>query len=150
MENLESIAGKHILLADDEEHVRFTLSLVLRRAGCRVTVVEDGTRALQTSLEAARKGTPFDLLVIDIQMPGLTGVEVAKELSHLETGTPVLLITGYRDREIVKTLKSENRVVYAEKPFSPERLLDHVAVALKRGHGNKHAKPSRASQRGST
>lgn len=149
MQDLESIAGKHILLADDEEHVRFTLSLILRRAGCRVTVVEDGTRALQMSLEAARRGKPFDLLVIDIQMPGLTGVEVIKELGQLGAAFPVLLITGYRDREIVNYLKSDTRIAYAEKPFSPDQLLGHVAVALKR-YETKHVKPSRASPLGST
>jgi DNA-binding NtrC family response regulator len=124
--------SKRVLVADDEKHTRVALSIILRKAGFRVTAVEDGLQALKTLLFAIRQSTPFDLLIIDIQMPGLTGIEFVDEISKLGVRFPILLITGYRDIDKLAELRCRYCVEYAEKPFNPDELLKHVSRLLAR------------------
>ncbi len=131
---------RHALVADDEKHTRIALALVLRKAGYQVTTAEDGLEALRTVEGAARGATPFDLLVVDVQMPGLTGIEVVEEFGRLGTTTPTLLITGYRCPERVAELRRERCLECAEKPFSPDEFLGHVARLLAR---HEHERSSR-------
>jgi DNA-binding NtrC family response regulator len=123
---------RHVLVADDEPHTRVALSLVLRKAGFRVTVVEDGLQALRSYVSAVRQSTPFELLIIDIQMPGLTGIELVEEIGKLGSACPILLITGYRDADRLAELRRRHCVECAEKPFAPDELLQHVSRLLAR------------------
>jgi DNA-binding NtrC family response regulator len=123
---------KHVLVADDERHTRLVLSLILKRAGFNVTTAEDGSEALSKLIGTIRGSRPFDLLVIDIQMPGFTGIELVEEIGKLNVAFPILLITGYRDVERVAELTRTCCVEYAEKPFAPDELLQHVARVLER------------------
>ncbi len=131
---------RHALVADDEKHTRVALSLILRKAGYQVTTAEDGLEALRTVEGAAHGSTPFDLLVVDVQMPGLTGIEVVEEIGRLGATTPTLLITGYRCPERVAELRRERCLECAEKPFSPDEFLEHVARLLAR---HEHERASR-------
>ncbi|UCD47622.1 MAG: response regulator [Deltaproteobacteria bacterium] len=123
---------KHVLVADDEKHTRFTLSLIFRKAGFRVTTVADGLEALKQTVETIRNSDPFDLLVLDIQMPGLTGIELIDEIENLSGYFPIVLITGYWDREIANELKKRCCIEYAEKPFEPGELFVYVGRVLER------------------
>jgi CheY-like chemotaxis protein len=124
--------SRHALVADDEKHTRVALTLVLRKAGYQVTAVEDGVEALGAIAGATRCSTQFDLLVIDVQMPGLTGIEVVEEMGKLGATAPTLLITGYRCPEQVAELSRDRCVECAEKPFSPDEFLQHVSRLLAR------------------
>ena len=124
--------SKHALLADDEKHTRVALALILRKAGYQVTTVDDGQEALGAIAGASRCATGFDLLVIDVQMPGLTGIELVEEIGRLGTAVPTLLITGYRCPDRVAELRRSQCLECAEKPFSPEEFLQHVARLLAR------------------
>ena len=117
---------KHVLLADDEAHTRLTLALILKRAGFEVTTVADGMDALNKTIENMKSSNPFDLLVIDIQMPSLSGLELLKEIEKLKLKFPILLISGYRNGDITGALASGGPVVYAEKPFNPNEFLKYV------------------------
>ena len=135
---------KHVLLADDEAQIRFSVSLILRRAGFRVTAVEDGQKALELTRESVERSTPFDLLVIDIQMPGLTGLELIDEIEKLDALFPILVISGYRGWEAVGRLETRNLLAFAEKPFDPEELLGQVTHVLERFESFRaavHARP---------
>ncbi len=123
---------KHVLVADDERHTRVVLSVIFKRAGFDVTAAEDGREALERVVAAAQAARPYDLLVLDIQMPGLTGLEVVEELGKTGAVVPILLITGYRDRERAEALGRRFCVEYAEKPFEPDELLRHVDRVLQR------------------
>lgn len=138
---------KHALVADDEKHTRVALSLILRKAGFRVTAVEDGLQALKTFVSARRQSTPFDLLIIDIQMPGLTGIELVEEIGKLGVTSPILLITGYRDIDRLAELSRRHCVEYAEKPFDPDELLQHVSRLLARFE-REHLKPAATTRKG--
>jgi DNA-binding NtrC family response regulator len=123
---------KHILLADDEKHTRFGLSLVLKRAGFRVTAVSDGIEAFSRIIEMLDMGDTIDLLVVDVQMPALTGMELVSELEKQHKCLPVLMITGYENREMLERLMHKKCVMCLEKPFEPERLLKHVELAIEK------------------
>lgn len=126
------IENKHILVADDEKHTRLVLSLILRKAGFRVTTVCDGLEALNKVVQLARDSDPFDLLVIDVQMPGMTGTELVDELMKQRALFPILLISGYSDKDMVAGLLKDGRIGYLEKPFEPDELLRHVALLIER------------------
>src|SRR4051794_11536278 len=82
--------GLRILFADDEAHLRDLMQMELPRLGHEVTVCPDGAAALR-SLE---KGT-FDAALLDLKMPGLTGIEVLGKIRHLSPETQVIILTGH-------------------------------------------------------
>ena len=141
----ETEAGPtHVLVADDEVHTRLTLSLILRKGGFRVTAVQDGLEALRRLLSEQERDRGFDLLVLDVQMPGLTGTELLEQIETLNLSVPILLISGYSDRDMVDLLERKGSIAYAEKPFSPEEFLAHVRGILNRPLHGMPGAPSAA------
>ncbi len=119
--------SKHILVAEDEWPMRHTLSLILKRAGYIVTTAKDGNEALKI-IAGSKNGTQkVDLLLTDIQMPGLTGLELITELDRLNIALPVLVITGYGDKQTANKFKSIRPVEFIDKPFNAEDLLELVS-----------------------
>lgn len=127
----------HVLLAEDEGHTRLALSLVLKKAGYRVTLVEDGLQALDRAFDVASASDPFDLLVIDIQMPRLTGIDLLHELDKRDLKLPTLIISGYRYREVMERCHSKALLAYLEKPFEPNEFLWHVERLLEASSTNR-------------
>ncbi len=82
--------GLRILFADDEAHLRELMQMELPRMGHEVTVCPDGTAALK----ALERGGPFDAALLDLRMPGLTGIEVLGEIRRLSPETQVVILTG--------------------------------------------------------
>lgn len=83
----------HILLADDEPSIRFVVALHLQRRGWTVDEVATGTEALTSASDH-----DYDALVLDQRMPGLTGVEVVRELTHVEV--PVFIFSAFLDEHL--------------------------------------------------
>src|SRR5512146_2502773 len=121
---------KSILLVDDEQGFLFTASLFLRKAGYRVKVAENGAEALKLFLEACAGDEPFDLLVTDIRMPGMSGSDLIHAIRLSEIPIPIFAITSYLNSELVEELKSKGCNAVIEKPFQPEVLTDHISVIL--------------------
>ena len=120
----------HVLLAEDEGHTRLALSLVLKKAGYRVTLVEDGLQALDRASDVAAAADPIDLLIIDIQMPNLTGIELLHELDRRNLVLPTLIISGYRYRKVIESCHTKAPLAYLEKPFESHEFLWHVNLLL--------------------
>ena len=115
-----------ILVVDDEISLQETLSYNLKRQGYEVESVGDGP----TALEAARRIKP-DLLILDIMLPGMDGIEVCRILRQ-EMSTPVLMLTA-RDDEIDRIVGLEvGADDYLTKPFSMRVLLARVKALLRR------------------
>ena len=119
--------AKKILVADDESHILHVVSLKLRNAGFTVVTACDG----QEALELAQQENP-DLIVIDYQMPHLSGVEVCQRLKQKEATNriPAILLTarGY-DLDLAVT-QASGIVRILSKPFSPRQLLATVNEIL--------------------
>ena len=115
-----------ILLAEDDESMREFLAKALRRAGHEVYPVGDGLDALERLSDA-----PIDLLLADVVMPGLDGIELARRASKQQPGIKVMFITGFaavalRARE--KSGRRDARVL--SKPFHLRDLVNQVDVML--------------------
>jgi phosphoserine phosphatase RsbU/P len=121
------MSKKHILIADDEQNTLMTLQFILEVADYRVTTADNGREALDKVLDS---GSPVDLLITDIQMPGLTGLELMDELNRLKIGVPFLAITGYGNKELIAELTSRGCHKYLDKPIDEEELVECVAMLL--------------------
>ncbi|MDY0161668.1 PP2C family protein-serine/threonine phosphatase [Desulfobotulus sp.] len=112
----------HILIAEDENHTRLGLSLILRKAGYRVSLAEDGLAALALLRKAKTEGPAIDLFLTDIQMPGLTGLELLDAMAREGISLPTAAITGYGDKDMVVSLMRRGCMDYLDKPFTPDEV----------------------------
>ncbi len=118
---------KRILIADDESLIRMDLQEMLRNLGYLVVgEVGDGISALKL----ARELKP-DLVMMDIRMPGMDGIDAAKVLTE-EKIAPVVLLTAYSQKELVERAKEAGVVGYLVKPFKESDLTPAIEVALAR------------------
>jgi DNA-binding response OmpR family regulator len=120
-------AMKQILIAEDQTDIRDLLALNLRNAGYGVSEMRDGSSALALQTEVVH-----DLLVLDLMMPGLDGLEVCKTLRSRGDHTPILMLTA-KSTELDRVLGLElGADDYLTKPFSIAELLARVKALLRR------------------
>ena len=132
------MTAKHILVAEDEAHTRLSLNILLKRAGYKVTSVSDGAKALALMMKSAEGGADFvDLLMTDIQMPDMSGLELIKALKSKGIRTPVLVFTGFGDKETLIELLREGCEDYIDKPFTEDSLLERIVSALRKEEAKK-------------
>ena len=117
---------KHILLADDESGARFSAGLALRMAGFKVSEAADGKDALETLIRCRDEGTPVDLVVTDLRMPNLSGLELVSAMRQHKVQVPVLVISGFFDESVLHELSRAGCEEYMEKPFQLEELVRRV------------------------
>ena len=115
-----------ILIADDDPHIRQLLVFALAKAGLDTIEAEDG----ETALAAAEVHAP-DLIVLDINMPRMDGIEVCRRL-RAQNDVPILFLSS-RDDEIDRVLGIElGADDYVTKPFSPREVVARVMAILRR------------------
>ncbi len=119
-----------ILVIDDEPHIVHVVALKLRNAGHDVTTAADG----EEGYELAATGD-FEMIITDIQMPYLTGIELAHKLAENDATAhlPIIVLTarGYKlDKE---SLDGTSIRTILSKPFSPREVLEHVENILSEG-----------------
>jgi CheY-like chemotaxis protein len=114
-----------ILVVDDEGAIRLTMEILLRRQGYTVTTAASGEEAV--ALIAQQH---FDLLLLDLKMPGLSGLEVAERAQQQQPGTPILILTGSSAIEGALEEPGVGQFSYVIKTSSPEAVLERVAAAL--------------------
>jgi two-component system cell cycle sensor histidine kinase/response regulator CckA len=118
---------EQVLVVDDEHAIRRFAARVLLEAGYLVHEASDGAEAL-TFITAA--GTAVDVVVSDIMMPRLNGVELAEALAATHPDLPVILMTGYAAGDLAERGIAAPCAVLA-KPFAPERLVEEVRRCVK-------------------
>jgi two-component system response regulator RegX3 len=115
-----------ILVVEDELTIADALSYALRGEGHEVETVEDGERAI-----AAAGERPFDLILLDLMLPGVSGIEVCRRLRS-ESAVPIIVLTA-RDSEVDRVVGLEAGADdYLTKPFSMSELLARVRAILRR------------------
>jgi signal transduction histidine kinase len=119
-----------ILLVEDEESVRRAIHGILERNGYVVLEAGQGSEALALCL--THEGT-IDLLLTDLVMPHITGVDLASELTSLMPALQVLYMTGYPDEALHQQGLASQLAPLLEKPFAPELLLRKVREVLDEG-----------------
>lgn len=121
-----------LVVADDETQMRLSLSCILESAGYRVLVAADGWEAFGLVERSWHAGRPADLLVTDVRMPDLDGMELARELEKAGLHLPVLFISGYGNTEMQAFLSRHPGAAYLDKPFRPAEMLTAVERLLRR------------------
>ncbi|HEV7913235.1 MAG TPA: response regulator transcription factor, partial [Albitalea sp.] len=130
-----------ILVAEDQADIRDLIVMNLRNAGYAVSAVADGPSALSAQLDEAR-----DLLILDLRMPGLDGLEVCKALRSRGRSTPILMLTA-KSTELDRVLGLElGADDYLTKPFSLAELLARVKALLRRADLLRAAQANAAVQ----
>lgn len=116
-----------VLVVDDEPSIVTLLKFNLEQAGYDVLTAEDGRKGLDTAL----KEKP-DLIVLDLMLPGMDGMDVCKTLRQEKVNTPILMLTA-KDDEFDKILGLElGADDYLTKPFSPREVVARVKAILRR------------------
>ena len=116
-----------ILLIEDEESMRAMLGDRLRSAGYVVEYAIDGTDGLSKATSA-----PFDIIILDIMMPGLNGIEVCRRIRTAGMATPILILTARGQIEDKVAGLKIGADDYVTKPFDVRELLARIEVLLRR------------------
>jgi DNA-binding response OmpR family regulator len=117
-----------VLLAEDDQAISEPLARALRREGYEVEVCEDGPGALESAT-----GSPVDLVVLDLGLPGMDGLEVCRRLRKEGSGVPVLVLTARADEVDTVVGLDAGADDYVTKPFRLAELLARVRALLRRG-----------------
>lgn len=130
------VKSVRILVADDHAANRLLLQGVLQKAGHRVMTVEDGEAALD-----ALAGGGFELALLDLHMPSLSGIDLLRQLRVMEAGTrnrtPVVIISADATPESARACRDAGARAFITKPFAAGRLLDAIASILAGGNGEE-------------
>ncbi|TIV31957.1 MAG: response regulator, partial [Mesorhizobium sp.] len=124
----------HILIVDDDKGIRDLLQEFFQKRGLHTTVAGDGTE-----MEAVLRRTPVDLIVLDVMLPGRSGLELCREIRANYT-TPIIMLTAVTettDRVVGLEMGADD---YVPKPFDPRELLARIRAVLRR---NGSAEPRR-------
>ncbi|MEG7282074.1 two-component system response regulator YkoG [Bacillus sp. 0909A] len=116
----------HILIVEDEEKIARVLQLELEYEGYSVTIKYNGTEGL----DAAAEGS-YSLLLLDVMLPGMSGLEVLRRLRKTDQGTPVILLTARDSIPDKVTGLDIGANDYVTKPFEIEELLARIRAALR-------------------
>jgi DNA-binding NtrC family response regulator len=122
----------HVLIADDETHTRISLTFILESIGYLVTGARDGREALDKILALTKSSHPVDLLVLDVEMPGLTGWQLLDVLKEKSIILPTIIITGFSDNRTCGKVFKEWSVEYIVKPFTPDLLTESISNVLEK------------------
>ncbi|MCP4714611.1 MAG: response regulator, partial [Deltaproteobacteria bacterium] len=117
---------KKILIVDDEFNTRFTVDLALSTAGYTTAQATSAAEALCLLEQSAQECNPFHLLITDIQMPDMSGIELIDKMKEKQIHLPSLVITGFGDKSTLIELIKRRCNYYLDKPFSPNDLLAAV------------------------
>jgi len=114
-----------ILIVDDEEVVRLSYFRSLTGAHCKVDVALNGEEALH-----AMEQHPFDLVLLDLRMPGMGGLEVLKTIKQTWPETEVVIITGYPNVDTAKEAVRLGAYGYLAKPVGPDEVINAANDAV--------------------
>jgi CheY-like chemotaxis protein len=118
-----------ILVADDDADLRESVVELLTDAGAEVASVQSGAELLARLGE----GEPYDLVIADMLMPWITGLQVTSSVRDAGLNVPVLLITGAADATLEERVDSLERTVLLRKPFDSDQLRAAIAALLPGG-----------------
>ena len=118
---------KRILIVDDEETLTFSLyqSFIISKENYEVVTASSGNEAWEKFSQ-----NPFDVVVTDITMPGLTGIELLKRIKKERPQTFVIMMTAYGSDEKKEEALSHGAYRYMEKPFEIKAMKSVIAEAL--------------------
>jgi len=118
-----------VLVVDDEADVRKVVRMTLQKAGYDVLEAENGEKAIET-INAGENRLLLDILVCDIRMPKINGVEAIAYFRANYPRVPVIVLTGFPDADMATSMLRQGVVDYLVKPVEGEKLRESVARAM--------------------
>jgi DNA-binding NtrC family response regulator len=122
-------ATANILVVDDEEVVRRSYKRVLSSVRCQVEAVGDGEQALK-----AMEAQPYDIVLLDLRMPGMDGMSVLKTMKKRWPEGEVIVITGYPSIDTAKEAIRLGACDYRAKPLAPGEVIEAANSAMEKKH----------------
>jgi CheY-like chemotaxis protein len=116
-----------IMVVDDEEVIGTLCARSLGDAGFEVTTVDSGFKCLQVF---ARSPKDFHLVLLDLTMPGMTGEETFDRLREISKDVPVVVTTGFADKERLKGMMARGLAGYLRKPYGPAEMIMYVRAII--------------------
>jgi PAS domain S-box-containing protein len=116
-----------VLVVDDEDAVRKMIHRALEQMGCSVVTVPDGSAAVSAYLERSR---PYDLVILDLTMPKMDGLETLRALRKEQPNLPVVLMSGFTERHATARFGEHRLAGFLQKPFSLEQFKRLVGSTL--------------------
>jgi signal transduction histidine kinase/CheY-like chemotaxis protein len=120
--------NERILVCDDEQSVRNVLGLSLRRLGYEVELASSGSEAISKYIAA---GSRYDLVILDMVMPELSGREVFFRLKEIDPGVRVLICSGFASEQAIQDILSNGGKGLIQKPFDVESLAEKIRECLR-------------------
>jgi DNA-binding NarL/FixJ family response regulator len=122
-----TLQGVRVLIAEDETLIRLDLKLMLEQAGMDVCAeARDGLEAVALARETAP-----EIVILDVKMPNLDGIEAARRI-YAERPVPIVMLTAYSDRHTVDRAIEAGAFSYVSKPFSPHDVVPAIRAAVVR------------------
>jgi CheY-like chemotaxis protein len=124
-----AVDGPRVLIVEDDPNSRHYLELILKNSGCRTATAVNGREALEFLRSHERHADRVDLMLLDIVMPEMDGIELAELLHGEGQMPPTVVVTGTHHIQQKQRLRELGACV-VEKPFTSEQLLDAVQRVL--------------------
>ena len=119
--------GKSVLIVDDEKNIRLTLSQALEALEVQIDTAANGEEAL-----AKLKEKEFGLILLDLKMPGMDGMEVLRQVSEIRPDIRIIIITAYGTIESAVEAMKLGAADFIQKPFAPEEIRELVSRVMDR------------------
>jgi len=115
-----------ILVCDDEENIRESIKLILEKEPYALTFACNGQEAIEKL-----KSLKPDIVILDIKMPKLSGLDTINEIKSISPDTKIIMISGYEQPEVVKEALRRGACDYLSKSFTGKQLKNSIRTALK-------------------
>jgi DNA-binding response OmpR family regulator len=125
-----------VLLVEDDERIRTSMRLSLEDEGYEVDEAATGEEAIESHQSRALGSSPFDLLVVDIMLPGMDGFECCREMRKTST-VPIIMVTARTDTHDVVAGLEAGADDYVTKPFEPKELAARIRALLRRARSSE-------------
>ena len=114
-----------VFIVDDEPDVRAALRLLIKSVGYTVECFESADQFFQ-QFKPDRKGC----LILDVRMPGMSGIDLQEKLAGMETLLPIIMISGHGEIPMAVKAVQNGAIDFLQKPFSDQQLLDRISQAM--------------------
>ena len=139
---MTSTAGATVFIVDDDDAVRDSLTLLLRSVKLNAETYDSAQAFLETC-DLDRSGC----IVLDVRMPGMSGLELAEQLRQRQVELPILFITGHGDVPMAVQAMRLGAVDFIQKPFRDSDLLDRIFGAIEQDRDNRQRNDRRRAVR---